>query len=80
MVTVPYSWLGIGLAFAGILNPFHLLWFMPVAFWLPSFVLSSFWRVFSPLTEYASTVNIFLISSLVLVPALYVVAWYGTPI
>lgn len=74
LVTVPYWWVGIGLAFTEVMSPFHLLWFMPIALGLPSFVLTSSWRIL-----HASTVIHFLISSLVLVPALYVAARYGTP-
>lgn len=70
VVTVFYWWLGIGLSIAGVLNPFHLLWFMPIAFLVPRFIM---FRMFGPFT---STVSVFLSASIPLLLAIYVAVSY----
>ena len=39
LVTMPFWWAFIACAFTGIINALHLLWLMPLALFVPSFVM-----------------------------------------
>ena len=41
LVTLPYWWIGIAMAIAGLIGPFHLLWFMPVALAVPAIAMTT---------------------------------------